>query len=52
MLLGQATGWLRSAPLTFRGAPLYEMERPVYAALLLLFFTATLFLTAAMVSRM
>lgn len=45
------TGWLPSQGLAFRGQPLQLLDRPAHATVFLVFFTATLFLTASMVSR-
>lgn len=45
------TGLLPSHGLALRGEPLHLLDRPAHAAVFLVFFTATLFLTAAMVSR-
>ncbi|MBZ0089428.1 MAG: GAF domain-containing protein, partial [Thermoanaerobaculia bacterium] len=45
------TGLLPSHGLALRGEPLDLLDRPAHAAVFLVFFTATLFLTAAMVSR-
>lgn len=51
-LLGlQVAGWLPGEGLAFRGQPLHLLDRPAHAAVYLGFFTATLFLTATMVSR-
>jgi signal transduction histidine kinase len=51
-LLGlHLSGWWPSQGLAFRGQPLHLLDRPAHAAVFLVFFTATLFLTATMVSR-
>ena len=44
-------GWLANRGLSFRGQPLHQLDRPAQATVFLLVFTATLFLTATMVSR-
>ena len=44
-------GWLPSHGLAFRGQPLHQVDRPEQATVYLLVLTATLFLTATMVSR-
>lgn len=44
-------GWLPSHGLAFRGQPLNQLDRPAQATVFLLVLTATLFLTATMVSR-
>lgn len=51
LLAGELSGWLPVPPITFRGEPVHLVDRPVYAALLLLTLSATLFLTAFMVGR-
>jgi signal transduction histidine kinase len=51
LLLGQIMGWCKCDLISYRGIPISLMDRPVYAAVILLFFTATLFLTAAMVGK-
>lgn len=51
LLLGQVMGWCTCDLISYRGIPISVMDRPVYAAVVLLFFTATLFLTAAMVGK-
>lgn len=43
--------WLPSQGLAFRGQPLHLLDRPAQATVFLLVLTATLFLTATMVSR-
>lgn len=51
-LLGlEAAGWVSGGELAFRGQALHLLDRPAHAAVYLGFFTATLFLAAAMVSR-
>jgi signal transduction histidine kinase len=45
------TGWLPSQGIAFRGQPLDLLDRPTHAAIFLAAFTATLFLTAMLVSR-
>ncbi len=47
--LGQTQGWLRCHHIAYRGTPLHP--EPAYGAVMLAFFTATLFITAGMVSR-
>lgn len=49
--LVHVTSWLPSYGLVFRGQPLHLLDRPAHTVVFLLFFTATLFLTATMVSR-
>ncbi|MEO8195879.1 MAG: GAF domain-containing sensor histidine kinase [Thermoanaerobaculia bacterium] len=44
-------GWLPSQGIAFRGQPLHLLDRPAQATVFLLVLTATLFLTATMVSR-
>ncbi len=44
-------GWLPSQRLAFRGQPLFRLDRPAQETVFLLVLTATLFLTATMVSR-
>ncbi len=51
LYLGEAGGWLPCHHLAFRGAPLNPAEQPAYAVLMLAFLTATLFITAGIVSR-
>jgi signal transduction histidine kinase len=51
LLLAQVMGWCACDLVKFRGLPISLMDRPVYAAVVLLFYTATFFLTAAMVAR-
>ena len=51
MHLVHVTSWLPSYGLVFRGQPLHLLDRPAHTVVFLLFFTATLFLTALMVSR-
>lgn len=51
MFAGETMGWLPSEPVTFRGDPVHALDRPVYAGAALIVFTATLFITAAMVTR-
>ena len=50
-LLGQLGGWLPCHYITFRGEPVHHMDRPAYAVLMLAAFTATLFISAGVVSR-
>lgn len=47
----EVAGWLPSPPLAFRGQPLPGLDHPAAAVAFLLALTATLFLTASMVSR-
>ncbi|MCL4839780.1 MAG: DUF484 family protein [Thermoanaerobaculia bacterium] len=51
MHLAHVTSWLPSYGLVFRGQPLHLLDRPAHATVFLLFFTASLFLTALLVSR-
>jgi signal transduction histidine kinase len=51
LLLADITGWLPCDELMFRGESLHSLHRTAYSAISLLFFTATLFLTVAMVTR-
>jgi signal transduction histidine kinase len=51
LLLGNLRGWLDSPGLAFRGEPLRWLDRPAEALLFLAALTATLFVTAAMASR-
>jgi len=50
VLAGQTLGWLPAHAIVFRGEPLYD-PRPAFVAVWLLFFTATVFITAAMVGQ-
>ncbi len=49
--LGEVGGWLPCHHLAFRGVPLNPADQPAYAVLTLAFLTATLFITAGIVSR-
>ena len=51
ILLGEWLHWLPCYGLTFQGESVHFMDRPIYAAVWLLFFSATLYLAAALVSR-
>ena len=51
LLLGDVTGWFPSHSIVFHGESVEFTNRPVYLALLILFFAAALFLAVAMVSR-
>ncbi len=51
MLLADTTGWLPCGGLIYRGQSLHSLHQTAYAGIALLFFTATLYLTVAMVSR-
>ena len=51
LLIGDVSGWLPCNDLAFRGQPIHLAHRGPYSAVVLLFFTATLFLTANMVTR-
>ncbi len=51
MWTGELLGWLPCHGLAYRGRPVYFLDQPVFAALWLLFFSAALFLAAALVSR-
>lgn len=44
-------GWWPSLPVAWRGQPLHLLDRPAHAAAFLLVLTATLFMTAVIVSR-
>ncbi len=50
LFLAESAGWLPNEPVTFRGQPVHVLDRPIYGASFLLVFTATLFITAAMVT--
>ncbi len=50
LLLGQARGWLLCHHIAYRGAPLHP-QSAASGAVMLTFFTATLLITAGMVSR-
>ncbi len=50
-LAGQTAGWLDCPPIGFRGSSLDYLAQPTLVAVTLLFFTATLFITAGIVSR-
>jgi signal transduction histidine kinase len=50
LLFGETAGWLPRFEIVFRGQPMHVLDRPLYAAIMLLLFTATLFITASMVS--
>ena len=51
MLLADTTGRLPCGGLIYRGQSLHSLHQTAYAGIALLFFTATLYLTVAMVSR-
>ena len=51
LFLGELGGWLPRHHLAFRGVPLNPADQPVPTALMLLFLTATLFITAGLVTR-
>ena len=51
LLAGEAMGWLPTHSLGFRGRSIDYLDPPIFAVIGLLFFTAMLFLSAAMVSR-
>jgi signal transduction histidine kinase len=51
MLVSETRHWIPGYGLTFQGQPVYLLDRPIYAAAWLLFFTATLYISAALVSR-
>ncbi len=51
MFFGETAGWLPIEPVTFQGEPVHVLDRPVYLASTLIAFTATLFIAAAMVTR-
>ena len=50
LLAGQTSGWLPAHAIVFRGESLYD-PRPAFVAIWLMFFTATVFITAAMVGQ-
>ena len=50
ILIGETVHWLPCHGIHFEGQSIHFMDRPIYAAAWLLFFTATLYLAAAMVS--
>ena len=51
LFIGETTGFLPGEVVSFRGEPVHVLDRPVYGAAALAAFTATLFIAAAMVSR-
>lgn len=51
LLVGGAAGWFPVHELKFRGQSIDFLDPPIFAALWLFFFTAMLFLSAAMVAR-
>lgn len=51
LLAGQVGGWLPCHHVIYRGETLHYLEQPAHAVIVLAAFTATLFLTAALVSR-
>jgi len=51
LLAGETMGWLPTHSLVFRGRSIDYLDPPIFAAIGLLFFTAMLFLSAGMVSR-
>jgi signal transduction histidine kinase len=51
MLLADTTGWLPCDELIYRGQSLHVLHQAAFASIGLLFFTATLYLTVAMVNR-
>jgi signal transduction histidine kinase len=51
MLLADITGWLPCDEFFYRGQSLHSLHQTAYASIALLFFTATLYLTVAMVNR-
>ena len=51
ILVGEILHWLPCYGLSFRGQSVHFMDRPIFAFTWLLFFTATLYLAAALVSR-
>ena len=50
ILLGETLEWIPRHGIHFQGESIHFMDRPIYATAWLLFYTATLFLAAAMVS--
>ncbi len=52
MFLGELGGWLPDHPIAFRGVVLGHADRPAQAVLILVFLTATLFITADMIGRL
>ncbi len=51
LLWVEAQGWLQFRPIAYRGTPLFQFESPAAGVVTLAFFTATLFITAGLVSR-
>ena len=51
LLLGDVSGWFPSSEIVFRGQAVHAFDHAAYDVVILAFFTATLFFTAAMVSR-
>ncbi len=51
MLIGETAGWLPYRELALRGQSIHLLQEPAYLSIWLLFFSATLFLAAALVSR-
>jgi len=51
LLLGEVSGWFPSSEIIFQGKAVHAFDHVAYDVVILVFFTATLFLTAAMVSR-
>jgi len=51
MLAGQMLQWLPFHCITFHGLPVHFMDRPAYAFVMLLFFSATVMLTATMATE-
>lgn len=50
LLFGETAGWLPRYAIVYQDQPMHFLDRPLYAAVMLLFFTAALFFTASMVS--
>jgi signal transduction histidine kinase len=51
LFIGETTGWIPCESVAFRGQPVHVLDRPVYSAAMLAAFTSTLFIAAAMVTR-
>jgi signal transduction histidine kinase len=51
MMLAQLQGWVGQPTFSLAGSPISLLDRPVYTSVRLLFFSATLFITAAMTAR-
>ncbi len=51
MFVAQLQGWIVLPSFSFKGLPIGLLNRPVYAAVMLFFFSATLFITVAIITR-